>query len=71
MPTGGFDEIPPDFPLDAGGVPYSGGPKPWYKKWWVWTLVGGVVAAGAATATAIVLTRGGGGEDRFAGSVTW
>ena len=31
--------------------------KPAYKKWWVWTIVGGVVAAGAATGLAIALTR--------------
>jgi tetratricopeptide (TPR) repeat protein len=31
--------------------------KPAYKKWWVWTIVGGVVAAGAATGLALVLTR--------------
>ena len=23
--------------------------KPWYKKWWVYTAIGGVVAIGAAT----------------------
>jgi hypothetical protein len=22
---------------------------PWYKKWWVWAIVGGVVVAGAGT----------------------
>jgi tetratricopeptide (TPR) repeat protein len=31
--------------------------KPAYKKWWVWTIVGGVVAAGAATGLALALTR--------------
>ncbi|MBN2496679.1 MAG: hypothetical protein JXR96_18965 [Deltaproteobacteria bacterium] len=36
----------------------------WYEKWWVWTIVGGVVAAG--TATAVVLgTRGSGGPHDF------
>jgi hypothetical protein len=33
--------------------------KPWYKKWWVWTLVGAVVIAGAAAAGG----GGGGGSD--------
>jgi tetratricopeptide (TPR) repeat protein len=33
--------------------------KPAYKKWWVWTIVGGVVAAGAATGLALALTRSG------------
>jgi tetratricopeptide (TPR) repeat protein len=31
--------------------------KPAYKKWWVWTIVGGVVAAGAATGLALAMTR--------------
>lgn len=31
---------------------------PWYKSWWFWTAVG-VVAAGAATGTALALTAGG------------
>ena len=30
---------------------------PVYKKWWFWTIVGGVVLAGAATAVAVVLTQ--------------
>jgi hypothetical protein len=30
----------------------------WYKKWWVWTIVGGVVA-GAATTAAVLATRPG------------
>lgn len=33
--------------------------KPVYKKWWVWTIVGGVVAAGAAAGLAVALTRTG------------
>jgi len=33
--------------------------KPAYKKWWVWTIVGGVVAAGAAAGLAVALTRTG------------
>ncbi len=30
--------------------------NPWYKRWWVWTIVGGVVVAGATTA-AVLGTR--------------
>jgi tetratricopeptide (TPR) repeat protein len=30
---------------------------PVYKKWWLWTIVGGVLVAGAAVTTAVVLTR--------------
>lgn len=29
---------------------------PWYRRWWLWTIVGTVIVGGAAT-TAIVLTR--------------
>jgi hypothetical protein len=71
-PSGGFDDIPADFPIDMGaGTGGSRAGKPWYKQWWVWTIVGGVVVAGAATATAVVLTRGGSSGDRFSGAVTW
>src|SRR6185295_19149810 len=31
-------------------------PVPWYKRWYVWGIVGGVVA-GAAIRTAIYMTR--------------
>jgi tetratricopeptide (TPR) repeat protein len=31
--------------------------KPAYKKWWVWTIVGGVVVGGAAAGLAIAFTR--------------
>jgi tetratricopeptide (TPR) repeat protein len=31
--------------------------KPLYKKWWLWTVVGGVVAAGAITGVAVATTR--------------
>lgn len=29
-------------------------PVPWYRKWWVWAAVGGVVAAGTGTAVYLV-----------------
>lgn len=32
-------------------------PPRWYQQWWVWTIVGGVVAAGTAGAV-VALTRG-------------
>ena len=31
-------------------------PTPWYGKWWVWTIAGAAVAAGA-TAAAVAVTR--------------
>jgi hypothetical protein len=31
-------------------------PEPWYKRWWIWTIAGAVVA-GAATTTAVLVTR--------------
>jgi tetratricopeptide (TPR) repeat protein len=31
--------------------------KPVYKKWWFWTILGGVVVAGVATGLAVGLTR--------------
>ncbi len=37
--------------------------KPWYKKWWVWTLALVVVGGGVAAA------GGGGGEEAATGSV--
>lgn len=36
--------------------------KPWYKKWWVWTLVGAVVIGGAAAAAGGGGGGGGGGD---------
>ena len=39
-------------PLPVHGVPAAVGPTPWYKRWYVWAIVGGAVAAGGA-ATAI------------------
>lgn len=39
--------------------------KPWYKKWWVWTLVG--VAAGAGVALGVALSAG---DDRRGGTAT-
>jgi TolB-like protein len=32
-------------------------PRPWYKKWWPWTIIGGVVAAGAITTTVLLLDQ--------------
>jgi tetratricopeptide (TPR) repeat protein len=34
-------------PLGVHGVPVATGPTPWFKRWYVWAAVGGVVAGGA------------------------
>ena len=28
-------------------------PEPWYRKWWVWTIVGGVITGGIVTAIVV------------------
>ena len=50
--------------LDANADPYAGllhdedetQKKPWYKKWWPWTI-GGVVVVGAAAGIIYAATR--------------
>lgn len=37
------------------------GPRPWYRKWWIWT-VGAVVVAGATTAVVLANDDGSGSE---------
>ena len=57
-------EFPPseDLVLKTEGPPS----KPWYKKWWVWTIVGAVAIGGAVAASG----GGGGGGDGSTGSAT-
>jgi hypothetical protein len=51
-PSGGFDELPTDFPMeDLAPAPAK---VPVYKKWWLWTIVG-VAVVGGATAAGVVL----------------
>jgi hypothetical protein len=45
-------------PLTIQVVPVTMHAKAWYKKWWVWTIVGGVVAVAAG---AVAAGGGGGG----------
>jgi hypothetical protein len=49
---------------EQGALVASRGEKvtPWYKKWWVWAIVGGV-AAGGATAGVLAARSGGGAID--------
>jgi hypothetical protein len=53
----------------AAGATNIAGEEHWYDKWWVWTIVGGVVAGAAATTAGVLLTQGGGktstGPDNF------
>ncbi|MCA9666720.1 MAG: PEGA domain-containing protein [Myxococcales bacterium] len=32
------------------------GPLPWYKRWWVWAIIGAVVAGGATTVAVLTTT---------------
>ena len=41
--------------------------KPWYKKWWVWAIVGVVVAGGG---TAVGLALGGSDPQPTSGEIT-
>jgi hypothetical protein len=62
-----------------GAVPLSEGTirppektvRPWYRKWWVWTLVGGVAAAGVGTALGLTLGDRGDGGPRSGGVLVW
>jgi hypothetical protein len=36
-------------PLAAGPADAPPAPRPWYRRWYVWTLIGVVLAGGAAT----------------------
>ena len=45
----GSEERPREIPLKYVE------PEPWYNKWWVWAIVGGVVAAGTGTAVYFLL----------------
>lgn len=44
-------------PPAASAKPVEPAPA-WYKRWWVWAIVGGVALAAGGTAAAVYLTRG-------------
>ncbi len=43
-------------PAPASPAPARPADKPLYKKWWLWTIVGGVVVAGVAVGLGVGLT---------------
>ena len=53
----------PDPPPRVVGAGDPEGPvaatPPWYRRWWVWTLVGTAVLAGAAAGAAVAVTGAG------------
>jgi hypothetical protein len=42
---------------DGEGTPGVQGATPWYRQWWVWTIVGAVVVAGAVAGTVVAVDR--------------
>jgi hypothetical protein len=60
---------PPDSPI----VPEEPTPRtisrPWYKEWWLWTVLGAVVVTGAGLT--IGLTQGNQNDSHASGVVTW
>jgi tetratricopeptide (TPR) repeat protein len=48
----------PGTPALTASAPAHADRTPTYKKWWVWTIVGGVAAAGLATGLALGLDHG-------------
>ncbi|NOZ02728.1 MAG: PEGA domain-containing protein [Deltaproteobacteria bacterium] len=69
--TGGFDEIPEDFPMNEW--PSESPSRPIYKEWWLWTVVGVVVTGTVVGAVcgAGKCGGGGGGEQTFGARATW
>ena len=58
------EELRPASALAIHGEGGQGG-EVWYKKWWVWTVTGAVVAGGVTAA--VLLTQGGGGQPALDG----
>ena len=55
-------DIVPDARVEVTPTLGRSGQAPrWYQRWWVWAIVGGVVAAGAVTAVVVAAS---GGPDR-------
>lgn len=67
-PSGGFDELPDDFPMEMLDTPTRS--KPIYKQWWLWTVVG-VVVVGGATAAGVLLSKDSDGPANLKGQAKW
>ncbi|MBL6975226.1 MAG: PEGA domain-containing protein [Deltaproteobacteria bacterium] len=70
--SGGFDDIPEDFPMDEW--PSESPSWPLYQEWWLWTVVGAVVIGGAAVIGVCAAGKcgsGGGGNDAFGARAVW
>jgi len=57
-------------PWETPGVGAVDEDDQWYEKWWVWAIVGGVVAGGT-TAAVLATTGGDAGPNGFKTTVTW
>ena len=68
VPQGGFDDIPEDFPMET--LAPAPAKKPVYKQWWLWTVVG-LVVAGGATAAGVLLGRGSSQNNNLGGQARW
>lgn len=71
VPSGGFEDIPPDFPMEA--LPGREPAKRWYERWWVWTAIGGAAAVALGVGLGVGLGKGGGGggQSTFGANVRW
>jgi hypothetical protein len=65
---GGFDDVPSDFPMEE--LAPAPAKKPVYKQWWLWTVVG-VVVAGGAVAAGVLLGGQGDKSTRVSGQAQW
>jgi hypothetical protein len=60
--------------LDEGAEAYPVeeiGGSPWYKKWWVWTVVGAAVVGAGVTAGVLLSGEEEAGKSGFTASVNW
>jgi hypothetical protein len=65
-----MDSLPSDFPMDDAAPVTPQSQVPIYKKWWLWTIVGAVVAGGVIAAGVVVGTKGS-KPGKVIGEATW